>query len=401
MNETKEVLSKNAVSSLLERGFSRRHLGRIATLLTAGASLPFYNEFAIAQDEETPTRGGPARGSRGAGIPYDPSMVRISSNENPMGPHPAGLEALTKVAPLGWRYNPGPEMGNLAQTISKIEGVRVDHIWATPGSSEPLHAATCAFTSPTRSWTMASPGYGSRAPAFIGSNVIGVPLAADYSHDVEAMLKSQPNAGAYYICNPNNPTATITPREKIDWLLANKPKDAVVVVDEAYIHFSANAKMCSDLVAAGKDVVVLRTFSKIYGMAGLRAGFAMGRPDLLAKMRVYGSSGMTIVTGVACANASLLVTDLVPTRRKQMMDIREDTFSFLDKKGVKYLPSEGNFFMMSVKGMTGAQVGQAMSSHKVQLAGNRWPEWPQYIRVTVGTSEEMGKFKEALTKVVG
>ena len=147
MNETKEVLSKSAVSSLLERGFSRRHLGRIATLLTAGASLPFYNEFAMAQDEE-PARGGAARGSRGAGIPFDPSMVRISSNENPMGPHPAGIEALSRVAPMGWRYNPGPKMGNLAQTVSKIEGVPVDHIWLTPGSSEPLHAATCASRLP-------------------------------------------------------------------------------------------------------------------------------------------------------------------------------------------------------------------------------------------------------------
>ena len=90
------------------------------------------------------------------------------------------------------------------------------------------------------------------------------------------MIKADPDAGAYYVCNPNNPSGTVTPRKDIEYLLANKKKDAVVVIDEAYIHFSEHAQPASDLVAQGKDVVVLRTFSKIYGMAGIRAGFAMG-----------------------------------------------------------------------------------------------------------------------------
>src|ERR1700722_13553259 len=117
------------------------------------------------------------------------------------------------------------------------------------------------------------------------------------------MIKAEPNAGVYYVCNPKNPTGTLTPRKDIEYLLANKTRDAVVVIDEAYIHFSGNAGMSSDLVAADKDVIVLRTFSKLYGMAGIRAGFAMGRPDLLAKLRPYGS-GPLPVTGLACAAAS-------------------------------------------------------------------------------------------------
>src|SRR5262249_43355203 len=152
-------------------------------------------------------------------------------------------------------------------------------------------------------------------------------------------------AGVYYVCNPNNPSGTITPRKDIEFLLANKKKDAIVVSDEAYIHFSPNARPCSDLVAAGEDVIVLRTFSKSYGMAGIRAGFAMGRPDLLAKLRPYGI-GMLPVTGLACATASMKVKTLVEERRALNKEIRSDTFEFLEKKGIKYVPSEANFFMM-------------------------------------------------------
>jgi histidinol-phosphate/aromatic aminotransferase/cobyric acid decarboxylase-like protein len=191
-------------------------------------------------------------------------------------------------------------------------------------------------------------GYGGGAPAFIGSNLFRVPLRDDFSHDAQAMFKADPNAGVYYICNPNNPTGTLTPRKDIEFLLANKQKDAIVLIDEAYIHYAAGAQPCSDLVASGKDIVVLRTFSKIYGMAGMRAGFAMGRPDLLGKLRPYGGGGFLPIPAIACANASLKVKSLVAERRALNKKIREDVFEFLDKKNVKYVPSEANFFMMEV-----------------------------------------------------
>jgi len=243
---------------------------------------------------------------------------------------------------------------------------------------------------------MANPGYGGGAPEFIGSKTVRVPLAADYSHDAAAMVKADPEAGVYYVCNPNNPTGTVTPRKEIEYLLANKKKDAVVVVDEAYIHFSHSPQSCSDLVAQDKDIVVLRTFSKIYGMAGIRAGFAMGRPDLLAKMRPFGGGGFLPVTGLACATASLKVKSLVAERREIMKSVRDDTFEFLQKKGVEYIPSEGNFFMMEVK-RPGGEFAQAMAANKVVI-GRVWPVWPTKVRVTVGTKDEMAKFKIAFEK---
>jgi histidinol-phosphate/aromatic aminotransferase/cobyric acid decarboxylase-like protein len=248
---------------------------------------------------------------------------------------------------------------------------------------------------------MGAPGYGNGAGRFTGNKVVQVPLRADYSHDVEAMIKADPNAGAYYICNPNNPTGTLTSRKDFEYILANKKKDAVLIIDEAYVHFAGPEVMSTELVRQEKDVVVLRTFSKIYGMAGLRAGALYGRPDLLAKVSEYGKGGHLPVTATACAAASMKVG---PALMKERLAInkknRDLAFEHLDKMGVAYIPSTSNFFMMAVKGMKGADVGEAMAAKKVMLAGNRWPEWPNHIRVTVGTYEEMGKFNAALDQVL-
>ena len=387
-------ISESQADPILNKGFSRRQLGRIASVLTAGAAFPFYNEFAMAQDAERRMN----RGAGGMRAAMDPDAVRISSNENPLGPSKEGLEAIYKVAPHGGRYSPFGEQADFVKTVAEIEGVKQDYVSPSAGSSEPLHRATCAFTSPTKSWVMANPGYGGGAPEFIGSKVIRVPLRPDFSHDVEAMIKADPDAGVYYVCNPNNPSGSVTARKDIEYLLAHKKKDAVVVVDEAYIHFSDSAQPCSDLVAADKDVVVLRTFSKVYGMAGLRAGFALGKPEYLAKMRSLGGGGMLPITGIACATASLKVKTLVAERRGINKRIREDTFEFLEKKNVKYGLSETNFFMMEV-GRPGADFAREMAKNKVFI-GRVWPIWPTKVRVTVGTQDEMNKFKAAFEKVM-
>lgn len=381
-------LTAQDLNGVLSRGFTRRQMHRMASLVSASASIPFFSEYAMAQEAQRRMTG------RGA-IPAD--AVRITSNENPLGPCKEGLEAIAKVAPLGGRYSPTGESADFVRAVSELEGVKPDYVMPTAGSSDPLARTTCAFTSPSRSWVMANPGYGGGAPAYIGSKVVRVPLRADYSHDVEAMIKADPDAGVYYVCNPNNPTGTVTARKDIEYLLANKKKDAVVVVDEAYIHFSDNAQPANDLVAADKDVVVLRTFSKAYGMAGLRAGFALGRPDLLAKMRPFGTSGFLPITGIACATASMRVKTLVAERRAINKRIREKTFEYLEKNKIAYIPSETNFFLMEAK-RPGADLAKALSEHKVYI-GRVWPIWPTKVRVTVGTEDDMDKFTAALGKV--
>lgn len=382
-------VSRELTSSFLARGFTRRQVGRIATVLSAGAALPFYNEHAMAQQAERQM-------TRGRG-PMPPDAVRISSNENPLGPCKEGLEAIYQVAPKGGRYSPGGEAQEFITTVAEMEGVKPSYVAPFAGSSDPLHRTICAFSSPTRSMVMADPGYGGGTAVFVGARLHRVPLRADYTHDVEAMVKADPNAGLYYVCNPNNPSGTVTPRKDIDYLLANKKKDAIVLVDEAYIHFSDKATPASDLVAADKDVVVLRTFSKAYGMAGLRAGFALARPDLLEKMRPYGS-GMLPITGLACATASMKVKSLMAERRAINKRIREDTLEFLEKKKVTYVPSETSFFMMEV-GRPGMEVAQAMAAKKVYI-GRVWPVWPTKVRVSIGTQDDMEKFKAAFSEVM-
>src|SRR6185503_15738850 len=198
--------------------------------------------------------------------------------------------------------------------------------------------------------------------------------------------------------NPNNPSGTLTPRKDIEFLLEHKHKDAIVLVDEAYIHFTEKAQPCTDLVNADKDVLVMRTFSKIYGMAGIRAGFVMGRPDLLAKLRPYGA-GFLPVMSLACATASLRTKSIVAERRALNRRIREGTFEFLDKKGVKYVPSEANFFMMDVKRPHG-EFASAMAANKV-IVGRAWPAWPTMVRISVGSEDDMSKFRTAFEKVWG
>ncbi|MEJ7616360.1 MAG: aminotransferase class I/II-fold pyridoxal phosphate-dependent enzyme [Pyrinomonadaceae bacterium] len=223
-----------------------------------------------------------------------------------------------------------------------------------------------------------------------------MPLAKDHSHDVKAMVKADPNAGVIYICNPNNPTGTLTSRADIEYALNNKPAGSILLLDEAYLHFS-EGQAGSDLVARDKDIIILRTFSKLYGMAGLRAGAAIGRPDLIAKLRSYGAGALPL-TGMVGATASLNTATLIPERRKMNKDIRNDVFSFLAKQKFSFVPSDSNCFMLDAK-RPGKELVAAMAKEKVYI-GRVWPAWPTHTRITVGTREEMAKFQTALLKVM-
>ncbi len=408
-------LSPKIINDLLDRGYSRRQISKVA--LGAAAAMPFFTEFAQAQQSEEQLNGGGggARGARGgsgggrggfgggARQPYDPERVVISSNENPMGPSKEGLEALIKVAPLGWRYNPQGENLDFQTLLEKSEGVKPGYAVAYPGSSIPLANAAPAFCSPTRPWVMGQPGYGAGGPRYVGNKVIQVPLRKDFSHDVEAMIKTEPNAGVYYICNPNNPTSTLTSKKDFEYILANKPKDAILLIDEAYVHFAGEENYSTQFVRDDKDVIVLRTFSKIYGMAGIRMGATFGRPDLTAKIREYGGGGMLPVTATACAAASMKANPgLMKERLLVNKQNRDLALEHINKVGASVLGTPvGNFFMMAVKGMTAVQVGAAFNAKKITLAGaQRWPTMTQHIRVTVGTKEEMTKFNTVLSQVV-
>ena len=377
-------LSEEQKHDFVSRGFSRRNFGRIAAMITAGAALPFYNEPALAQLSKI--RGG---------IPAD--AVKIDANENPLGPCTEAANAVHSVVVRGGRYL-YEETDTFAETLAEQEGLKTSYVAPFPGSSAPLHQSVLAFTGPNKPFVTADPGYeaGERAAGFIGAKVIRVPVTKTYAHDVQAMAAASPNAGLIYICNPNNPTGTVTPRADIEWLVENKPKGAIILLDEAYIHIAGD-QMGSDFVAKDKDVIILRTFSKIYGMAGLRAGAAMARPDLLQKLVGY-NVGALPITGMVAATASLKNKTVVPERRKLIAAVRNDVFAFMDKHKFSYVPSVSNKFMVDVK-RPGGQIKEAMMKEKVYI-GRTWPSWPNHVRVTIGTQEEMNKFKAAFLKVM-
>jgi len=354
-------------------------------LLGAGAALPFTSEHALAQ-----------LSALGGVIPDD--AVKINANEFPEGPSEQGLAALAAVAKNGNRYQ-YPATAALVMTAAQLEGLEPEHFAVYPGSSLALHHAVIAFTSPKRALITASPGYEAAALAaeFLGAKVVRVPLRKDGSHDLPAMLKAakkQPT-GLFYVCNPNNPTGTVTPRADIEKLIAAKPAGSVVLLDEAYIHF-CDEPPAVDLVRAGKDVVVLRTFSKVYGMAGLRAGFALGRKDLVKRVSGWNAGAMP-VTAMAAAHAMLLEPELVPTRKKHNAARRASLMAFFETHGFTFTPSVSNKLMVDAR-MPTQQVIDGLKARKIYV-GRPWPVWPTHVRVSIGTADDMARFQSAFLEV--
>jgi len=324
--------------------------------------------------------------------------VRINANENPLGPCAAAREAVSAIASQGGRYCDWLT-DDLTQQLVELSGLKPENIGIYAGSTPPLYHSVGAFCSPERSYVTADPGFeaGMFAAEGVKARVIKVPLAKDYSHDVRAMLAAGPTAGMFYICNPNNPTGTITSHSDIEFLVANKPKGSVVLVDEAYIQFS-DATTVIDLVNAGKEVIVLHTFSKVFGMAGLRCGVVMARPDLLEKVETYGGMNFMPITALVAASASLKEPQLLAERKRINADIRSSVFAWLDHNGYSYVPSQTNFFMLDTK-RAGKETIDALAKQNVHI-GRIWPVWPTYARITVGTADDMQQFQTALKKVM-
>ncbi|HEX2919066.1 MAG TPA: aminotransferase class I/II-fold pyridoxal phosphate-dependent enzyme [Edaphobacter sp.] len=391
------------MSSNVNTGVSRRSFMRI--LGAAGAAATSFPALAaVQQPAAAPAQGpGAARGFGSMGMMRNlsPDTVIISSNENPLGPAQSALSAISETAPLGGRYHSEETMKTVA-VFNDLFDLKPGYVALTPGSGGPLDLALMSHIGPDKPLVYGDPSYeqGPRAADTMKAPKFPVPLTPTFAHDVKAMLKAHPSPGAYYIVNPNNPTGTITPREDILWLLENKPAGSVVIVDEAYHHFS-NEETVIDQVAKDKDIIVLRTWSKIYGMAGLRAGVAVARPDLLAKFMSVAPPARSLasisITSSAAARASLQDKDLVPLRRKINADVRSETLEFLAKHNYKVVPgSQANFFMVDVK-RPGREFQMAMMKENIAI-GRTWAALPNYVRVTVGTKQEMAKFQTAFVK---
>ena len=382
------MLNKDAREDLMERGYSRRQIAEVATLVGAGvAASSLLGGAAQAQQQA-------ARGVAGA--------VRIGSNECWTGPFPSGVDAAAKAAALGNWYDPDNYRGELVKTVASVEGIPEGHVMLWPGSGGPLVSTVAAFCSPTKGLVTADPTFESawRTADYLKAPIAKAPQAPGAGHDVKAMLAANPNAGLYYICTPNNPTGTVTPLADIEWLLANKPKDSILLVDEAYIHFS-EAPSAAKLVAGRKDLVVMRTFSKLFGMAGVRLGLTFADPELQKRINLFNpTAGGLSITAMACGNAVYPEAALIKARREEMIANREETIAWLKSKGIDAQSgSQANLFMMDwKKPAKEMQAAMLATPEKVQI-GRNWPIWPTVSRITVGSAEDMAKFRSAVEKV--
>ncbi len=380
--------------SATDTGLSRRQLVRMAVSTAAALPVAAHVAPALAQ------RGG------GKVLPEDPAGmvasltdgVFIGSNESPLGPCAAAQSALREIEKLSGRYGMA-FAGNLEKLFAKQNGLLPEQVTVHPGSYMPLRSVALAYSSKERPIAYAEPTFDS---GFMGrdgqcvTRAVTIQLQGDYRLDVRKLLTAAPDAGVYYICNPNNPTGLVTSRADIEWLLANKPKGSLLLIDEAYIHFS-DAQSCLDLVAKGGDVLVTRTFSKIYGLAGLRCGLIAGRKDLLDGLLDYGVN-ITPMPAVVAAEASLLDPKLLAERKAYNAAVRNDLYAWLTARGMRYLPSQGSFAMVHV-GRPGGEVAAALAKEKIFISGAR-KNMPDWVRVSFGTPAEMQAFNTAFARVM-
>jgi histidinol-phosphate aminotransferase len=354
------------------------------------AAVRMLPEMAYAQREAIRARDLPA------------DIVWLNANENPAGPPPASLAAMRETLPTSGRYH-FQELGDVYAAVAKSEDLEPRQIIVAAGSSEVLHCAIDTFTSPTRPLITITPTFEGplEVAHALGRPVVLTPLLPDYSADVHKLVEEAGKAqgGLIYLCNPNNPTSAITTRKDLDWLIGNLPANTFLVVDEAYIHFGETPDLESALpyVRQGKDVIVTRTFSKIYGMAGLRVGFGAARPDLMERMTPLRMGPISIVSARAVVAALADRQNILPQRRASVARTRRELCDWLRERKLGFIEPHANFIMIDV-GRKAREFADAMPRLGV-APGRPFPPLDNLLRVTIGTDAEMVKFRDVFWKV--
>ncbi len=371
----------------MSHAISRRSLARLLGAAAGASMLEGAAAAALPLAASKPPAEGP---------------VRLNANENPYGPCAAGLAALGGCGAAVSRY-PGASIEQMKNALARHHGVRADQIVLGSGSSEVLRMADGAFLGPGRRIVAAEPTFEAVLDyaRVTRAEAVKVPLTADFRHDLPAMAKAcDGSAGLVYVCNPNNPTGTIVGARDLEAFIARVPPSCIVLVDEAYHHFVEDGSYRSALeIAPGRDnVVVARTFSKVYGMAGMRLGYAVGSPERIAEMEQWASYDSTSQAALAMGLASLADPDVVPRQRKLLNDSRHALCAELEQDRRRYIPSQANFVMIDV-GQDVRPVGAAFRERGI-LVGRLFPSLPNWLRVSMGTNEQMAEFVAALRQIV-
>jgi histidinol-phosphate aminotransferase len=340
-----------------------------------------------------------AEASIALGQPAD--AIQLNSNENPYGPSAAAREAAARSLDVAGRY-PDAREDELRGAVAKVHGVAPEQIQLGCGSSDILRMAVAAFLGPDRKVIAAEPTFEAVLAynRVTGARAVKVPLDNAFRHDLQRMAAACDAAtGLVYICNPNNPTGTIVTAEELTAFLMRVPPSATVLLDEAYHHFVEDPGYRSgqDLLAAHPNLIVVRTFSKIYGMAGMRLGYAVAAKEKVEALGRFASFSNTNAAVLAAALASLAEPDLVPRMKRRLNDTRKWLTGQLTADGRRFIQSEANFVMID----TGRDVAPLIASFAAGkiLVGRRFPSMPTWLRVSVGTPAEMAAFVAALREI--
>lgn len=328
-------------------------------------------------------------------------LARLDSNENPFGPSTRAREAMAACQDDYCRY-PDVAEERMREAIARHHGATPAQIVLGCGSTEILKMADQAFLSAGRTVVAAEPTF-EAVIAYAGltqAEAVKVPLTDTYRHDLDKMAAAtSERTGLVYVCNPNNPTGTVVSGPQLETFLRRLPPWAIAVVDEAYSHFVEDAgyRSAIDLLPRFSNLVVVRTFSKIYGMAGLRLGYAVAAEPVIAALQRHAVVSNANAAVLEAARASLEEADLVPRRRAEFAESKRRLYAELERDGRKYIRSEANFVMIYI----GADVGPLVQQFKDRRVwvGRRFAAMPDWLRVSIGTPQEMTLFVNTLRQL--
>lgn len=338
-------------------------------------------------------------------LPLDEEKVkvraRLHNNENPFGPSEKARRAMTDAFNEGCRY-PGGQNKKLEELIAKKEGLPADQVILGAGSGEILRMAAMAYGPQGGELLTAHPTYEGleSAARTIGAFVHRVPLNKNFEHDLDAMDRRTTQAvRLVFVCNPNNPTGTIVPGDRLRTFCKEVSKRSIVLVDEAY-HDYVDAPQYSsmiDLAREGHNVIISRTFSKIHGMAGLRVGYGFARSDIVARLRQF--RNQINVLGLAAATASYQDPEFQGLSRKRNAEARSYLYKVLDELRYRYIPSHANFVFFHLGKDAQAQAFRDAMEKRGILVGRVFQPYTEWARVSTGTMDEMKIFATALREV--
>ena len=340
--------------------------------------------------------------SPAASSPAPPEPIRLSANENPYGPSEAARAAIARSAAVGHRY-PDALADRVREVIARRQGVSPAQVLLGCGSSQILQMADAACLGAGRRVVAAEPTFEAvlAYAAALHAEPVKVPETAAFRHDLDGMAAAcDSSTGLVYVCNPNNPTGTVVSAADLSRFLARVPRTATVLVDEAYHDFVEDPgyRTAIGLLPDFPGLVVARTFSKIYGLAGMRLGYAVASPAKIRGLGEFASWDNVNAAALSAALASLEDADLVPERRRAMNATRRRLCQRLTREGRRYIPSEANFVMIDVGGDV-APVIRAFAERGIHV-GRRFPSMATWMRVSIGTPEEMEAFSAALSEIL-